>query len=165
MSLYRCMHVIPISEFAVSPTVFPWNCTALTSCKKFFAFRDYSVWVTRRKARRERRTDANETAATTGEFHRNIRDHLRYFQRTGSCPASQREKGRGKIVKTSRPDLHSEKGLSPRDRSTWFLPRVYVSHLRHEYRMLVGLQIDTELRSQNIRWVFSTQQYHYRSVQ
>lgn len=33
----------------------------------------------------------NGTASTAAEFHRNIRDHLRYFQSVGSCPVRERE--------------------------------------------------------------------------
>lgn len=82
------------------------------------------------------RTDTNGTARRpAGEFHRNIRDHLRYFQRVGLCPAGEKEKQREKGRKserrvrrgketggreraqTSRPDLHSERRRSSlRDR-------------------------------------------------
>lgn len=60
--------------------------------EKFSALRDYSVWETRRKVCG--RTDTNGTVPTAGEFHRNIRDHLRYFQRVGLCPAGGKEKAR-----------------------------------------------------------------------
>lgn len=94
----------------------------------------------------------NGTAPTAGEFHRNIRDHLRYFQRVGSCPAGGKEKalggGRereretgkeGKRVQTSRPDLHSERRPLAflRDRSTVVSsPRPYFSY---EYGIFASL--------------------------